>query len=150
MLIRVKRLNDDGVSTIGNLYINSKLACFTLEDSHHDIKILGKTRIPAGFYSIELRKEGGMHQRYLKKFPDMHRGMIWIKNVPGFTYVYLHIGNDEDDTLGCVLVGNELVSNVNRDGKLHDSTTCYKTIYPLIAAAIEKEGEPTGILLEDN
>ena len=37
-------------------------------------KVYGETRIPAGTYKLKLRTEGGYHQKYSKRFPDIHRG----------------------------------------------------------------------------
>jgi len=108
---------------------------FTLEDKVRDVKVAGVTAIPAGIYDLKLRTEGGMTKRYAEKFPDMHRGMIWLQDVPDFTFVYIHIGNYPRDTDGCILVGtghgHEAVWN---------STVAYKRIYPLIVEAIEGDG----------
>lgn len=76
----------------------------TLEDEYRARKVPGETSIPAGIYEIRLRTEGGMHQKYARRFP-WHVGMLWLQDVPGFEWIYIHIGNDDDDTDGCILVG---------------------------------------------
>jgi hypothetical protein len=60
--------------------------------------------------------------------------MLWIKDVPEFTYVLIHIGNDDDDTHACLLVG--MSNNADDNGFIGDSTGAYKKIYPLIRDAI--------------
>ena len=42
-----------------------------------------------------------------------------------------HIGNDDDDTAGCLLVGK-----TSQDNFIGSSTVAYKEIYPDIAGAI--------------
>ena len=128
-------------ATLGMLMAQRRLTwemlCFTCEDEHRALKVMGETRIPAFRYRLELRTEGGMHERYSARFGKWHKGMIWIRGVPNFTFAYLHIGNDEGDTDGCPLVGtyrNEVSRTVGQ------STTAYKAIYPEICEAIRGEG----------
>ena len=113
--------------------------CFTLEDEYRRVKVDGETRIPAGTYELRLRKEGGFHDRYSERFPDFHVGMIEIVGVPGFTFVLMHCGNKDEDTAGCVLVGDSLQQNITEDGYLGASATAYKRIYPEIVESILKE-----------
>ena len=141
MNMQLYRLNDDGKSTIGALYIDSKFKCFTLEDTYNEPKIYGKTRIPAGSYAVELRKEGGMVDRYNSKY-DFHNGMLWLRNVENFEYVYLHTGNDEDDTDGCILIGRGC--NTQGVQTISGSVLAYTEIYPMIAEQIEA-GYPVNI-----
>jgi hypothetical protein len=58
--------------------------------------------------------------------------MIWLRDVPNYEYVYIHIGNTPVDTSGCILVGNTR----GKDWIGH-SREAYLTIYPVIASAIE-------------
>ena len=115
--------------------------CFTLEDEFRTQKVSGETRIPAGEYQITLRREGGHHDRYGQRFPLIHRGMLWVRDVPGFKYILIHIGNTEGDTAGCLLVG--MLVDL-RTGVLGASKDAYQQIYPLVAAAIER-GEEVNI-----
>ena len=118
-------------STIGYLAVGSEVV-WTLEDPKRKHKVYGETRIPAGRYKLKLRKEGGMHQRYSQRFPDMHQGMIWLQDVPMFEWVYIHIGNTPADTEGCILVGMTRGENV-----IHQSAMAYETIYPRIVKALQ-------------
>jgi hypothetical protein len=109
-----------------------KFQCFTLEDEARTVKVFGETRIPAGRYTIKIKAYGGFHNRYTKRFGAFHRGMLHITDVPGFTDVLLHIGNDDDDTAGCLLVGTSARENVVKAGLISDSTRAYKRIYEKI------------------
>ncbi|HSR54311.1 MAG TPA: DUF5675 family protein [Acidobacteriota bacterium] len=133
MHLRLQRLKHDDKATLGALFIDSRFACFTLEDPPQEAKIAGKTRIPAGRYRLTLRTEGGMHQRYSARFSEMHRGMLWIRDIPNFEWVYIHIGNDADDTEGCPLTG--YVATCEGRLTVGRSTDAYKDIYPEVAKA---------------
>ena len=110
-----------------------KFLCFTLEDQFQPVKVSGETRIPAGRYEVTLRTTGGKHSKYGARSPDMHGGMLWVRNVPGFEYILIHVGNDDDDTEGCLLVGDTSVQNVTGRGMIGGSGNAYERIYPLIA-----------------
>ena len=135
-------------STEGALYVDERFACFTLEDQYQEVKVPGETRIPAGIYELKLRTEGQKHRDYSKRFGVMHKGMLWLQDVPGFTYIYIHCGNDDLQTLGCILVGDQLNENVTGRGFLGQSTSAYTRIYGQIANAI-LAGEPTHIEIVD-
>ena len=133
MNIEVLRYNDTGKETLGLLMINGVFRGHTLEDEERTVKVWGETRIPEGTYKICLRNEGGHHARYSKKFPDIHKGMLHVIDVPNFKHILIHIGNTDDDTAGCLLVGSSLGAGNNSIG---GSTNKYVEIYPEIANAI--------------
>lgn len=105
--------------------------CHTLEDEYRTKKKYGETRIPSGKYRLHLRRQGGHHERYATKFPTIHKGMLELVGVPNFTDVLIHIGNTDDDTEGCILVGDGV-----QTGRVTDSTRAYTRVYPLIADAL--------------
>ena len=107
--------------------------CYTLEDEYRKVKVKKETRIPAGTYELKLRTEGSLTKRYELRFPDIHQGMIWLKDVPEFKYIYIHCGNDDDDTDGCVLVGSYLRLN-----RVLNSRSTYRRIYPMIRDSIKR------------
>ena len=132
-LIRVKRVLTTSESTLGQLLINGKEQCWTLEDEKRDIKVAGETRIPKGRYEINFRTVGGHHQRYLKKYGQhFHHGMLQIMDVPNFEYILIHIGNNEQHTAGCLLVG-ESYNVVNDEPVLLSSEKAYLKLYYKIA-----------------
>ena len=145
MRLELYRFSSQNESTLGILYLvnnetNQKdFLCFTLEDEKRSVKVYGETRIPKGTYQIEYRKEGGYHNKYKKRFPSIHRGMLEIRDVPNFTHILLHCGNTDDDTDGCLLVGNVVSQNITKDGFLGQSTDCYKRIYPILADILDTQ-----------
>ena len=147
MKLRVVRYKSSDDFTLGMLLdeTNGKhFLCYTLEDEHRTEKVKGETRIPAGTYKITLRTVGGFHTRYAAKYGDMHKGMLWVRDVPGFEYILIHTGNTDEHTAGCLLVG----STSDTKGFIGGSVTAYKNIYPVIAKALE-DGEEVTITYED-
>ncbi len=148
MHLTLYRLSTSEESTLGVLYLNGEFAGYTLEDTKRLKKVAGETRIPAGIYEIKLRKDGGMHQKYRQRFGRMHKGMLWLQNVPKFEWIYIHTGNKRGNTEGCILIGDSLNNNTLKDGFVGSSTPAYRRIYPKIAGAIAK-GEDTNIRVAD-
>lgn len=147
MLRRYKSNND---ATLGNLFIDGLYTCKTLEDEYRKTKVMHETRIPKGTYHIKLQNEGNMTKKYEKnpKLAGIHRGMLWLQNVPGFTSIYIHIGNTDDDSSGCILTGTS-VDEAN--WKLNDSTNAYIRLYVKVTNALINGEEVTiEILDEDN
>ena len=70
-----------------------------------------------------------------------------VKDVPGFEYVLIHIGNDDDDTAGCILVG--MSNSADDAGFIGGSVLAYKKIYPIISDAI-LSGEEVYINIYDS
>ena len=68
MEIRLKRIADNGDTSISLFYIDDEFQCFVIEDEERKKKVYAETSIPEGIYNIDLRKEGGFHNRYSKKF----------------------------------------------------------------------------------
>ena len=121
-----------------------KFLAYTLEDEQRDKKVYGETRIPNGTYKLGLRKEGGYHQKYSKRFPNIHIGMLHVLDVPNFEYILIHCGNTDEHTAGCLLVGDSQENNqITKNGFIGKSTQAYKRIYSRIAKAIECGEEVT-------
>lgn len=99
--------------TIGNLYINDKFFCNTLEDKNRDLnkngkfdngetKVYANTCIPFGIYNVILT----VSPKFKRKLPR-------LLNVPSFEGILIHRGNTNADTAGCILVGeNKVVGKV--------------------------------------
>lgn len=144
MNIILQRKYHDKRTTIGELMIDGTYACLILEDEPREVKVHGETRIPAGRYRITLRTEGKFHEAYSKRFPEMHHGMLWIRDVPGFEYILIHCGNTDKDTEGCLITGSAIGTNNSVTG----STIAYKKTYPIITKEI-LAGRETFIDIKD-
>lgn len=81
----------------GDLNAASELRCFTLEDELREIKIDGETAIPAGRYEVVMEFS-----------PKFGRELLTLLDVPGFKKIRIHSVRDDDDTEGCIGVGNKI------------------------------------------
>lgn len=137
----LSRLFRNEHETIGIISSAGRIICHSLEDEKRTIKVFSETRIPAGTYRITLRTEGSHHERYKLKFPELHNGMLWVRDVPNFKWILIHIGNDDDDTAGCLLTGiSSYIKKDNRYELIH-STSAYLRLYPLMAEPLSKGDE---------
>lgn len=124
MKILLRRIAKRANYTIGKLYLDGKYFADTLEDTDRGLtqdmpleeiqskKIYGKTAIPAGTYKIDMNTVS-------PKFKDRSWAKPWGGKIPrfvdvkGFEGVLIHPGNTDQDTQGCVLVGqNSVVGKV--------------------------------------
>ena len=142
MKLKVLRFSSQKDTTNGLLFIENEegleFLCYTLEDEYRKEKVYAETRIPAGKYNLTLREVGGFHGRYKKKFPDIHKGMLWVRDVPNFEYILIHCGNTDNHTAGCLLLGDSQQSNiVSKDGFIGSSKQAYKRVYPIIAKKLD-------------
>lgn len=96
MELKLNRIFLGSSATIGELLVNDKHLCDTLEDRvrPEGEKVYGKTAIPEGKYEIELTHS----PRFKKILPE-------ILNVPNFSGIRIHTGNSSKDTEGCIIVG---------------------------------------------
>lgn len=139
MHLKVARLADNTDASIGLLAVNGSFQCFTVEDEKRAVKVKKETRIPEGIYEVVFRTEGSHHEKYKLKYGANHYGMLHIINVPNFQFILIHIGNTDEDTEGCLLVGESLHSNFTVSG----STIAYEKLYKLVADALNKKEKVT-------
>ena len=142
MKLKVLRFSSQKDSTSGLLFKETdkglEFLCYTLEDEYRDTKKYAETRIPEGKYNITLRQEGGYNQKYNKRFGDIHKGMLWVRNVPNFEYILIHCGNTDEHTAGCLLLGDSQENNIMmKDGFIGKSSQAYKRVYPEIANVLD-------------
>jgi len=110
MKIEIKRLHKTSKSTIGELTIDGKFECYTLEDTEREVKIKGETAIPKGTYKVIIN-ESNRFKRLLPLLID----------VPNFEGVRIHPGNSNHDTDGCILVGmNRSLDYITKSRKAFD------------------------------
>lgn len=115
----VNRMIFTNKSTIGELWIDGKFVCYTLEDTCRNHKIDKITAIPAGRYQIAID--------HSVKF---NRDMPHLLDVPNYEGIRIHWGNKPEDTDGCILVGQ---------GKDVDFITASRTAFDLLFPMIEKK-----------
>jgi hypothetical protein len=144
MKLQVIRTQLGKDATNGLLFIDGLFECYTLEDQYQAVKVMHETCIPEGTYPIKLRTVGGFHTRYKAKYPELHRGMLWIQDVPGFEYILIHQGNTDEHTSGCLIVGDSQQDlDVNFNGMVGSSANAYKKLYPKVSAQLLAGNEVT-------
>lgn len=96
MELTLNRIFLGSSATIGELLINDKHLCDTLEDRvrPEGEKVYGKTAIPEGKYEVELTHS----PRFKKILPE-------ILNVPNFSGIRIHSLNKAEESEGCIGVG---------------------------------------------
>ena len=146
MKLELKRRFKGPNYTIGSLFINGVYECDTIEDVDRGLtdsmsvdeikakKIYGRTAIPTGTYKIDLNTVS-------PKFKDKS----WAKfcggklprllDVKGYEGVLIHVGNKAEDTLGCILVGDNKIK-----GQVINSTATFQELYgELLKAKVKGE-----------
>jgi len=111
--------------TLGTLVLKDDegkklFSCKTLELPWLDNK-RNESCIPLGYYKVAPRQSA----KYNKHFH--------IQDVPGRSFVLIHIGNFNTQTKGCILVGEKL-ADINADG-YKDVTSSKATLKKLLALA---------------
>lgn len=113
MHLHVIRTTFTDQSSVGELHINGKFYCFTLEDVDRGLraempltdirahKLFAQTAIPTGSYEVVLN----WSNRFQKQMPLLLR-------VPGWEGVRIHSGNYAHQTEGCILLGKTKLDNM--------------------------------------
>lgn len=138
MKLLLKRIAKKDTYTIGKLYVDGKYIADTLEDKDRSlrqdmsleeikkIKVYGQTAIPTGTYKIDMNTVS-------PKFKNRSWAKPWegklprLRDVPGYEGVLLHVGNQAQDSLGCVLVGQNKVK-----GQVINSTATFSKLMSIL------------------
>ena len=116
--VQILRTYDSDKVTMGEMYVNGNLTAMTLEkpwkENQAEISC-----IPAGRYPAILR--------YDKKRDKYFT--IELKQTLPRTNIQIHVGNDTDDTIGCILVGLKAKMIDNTIGESINAITQLKTIF---------------------
>lgn len=135
MDIQVKVFEKGTDYTLSRVSIDGFFQCYSIEDEIRNVKLKGETCIPAGTYKVE--------KRYSPKFsPKTGHEMLWVKDVPGFQYILIHTGNTDDDTEGCLVVGDR-IGHLNGQRAVLDSKIAYYKLYEKITKAMDKGEDVT-------
>lgn len=141
MNITLKRTAKLPDYTIGKLYIDGVYICDTLEDTDRgltqhmpleeiqDKKIYGKTAIPTGTYKVSMNIISPKFRN--KSWAKQWNGKLpRLLNVPGYEGVLIHVGNKPEDSLGCILVGENKVK-----GQVINSVNTFKRLMDVLSNA---------------
>ena len=125
MKLRLVRRFKGDTYTIGSLSVNGEKFCDTLEDRVRDLaggeaKVPGETAIPEGRYKVIVNRS-----------PKFGRDLPRLLDVPMFEGVLIHRGNTDEDSAGCILVGENKVK-----GKVINSTPYEEKLVTLCKAAL--------------
>lgn len=137
VVLNLLRFSDDGETTVGLLYIDDRFYCYTLEDTYHKVKVPGETRIPAGNYRINFRKQvTPLTEKYRSRYPEWFTFHLEIENVPNFTGIYIHSGGTFNDTEGCILVSDSL-SVGDTQTFLNNSRNTFRSLYGYLSQRLD-------------
>lgn len=127
MLIEVIRVMCGVNCTIGKMYIDGVEECYTLEDvvRPDGEKVYGETAIPAGRYRVVITRSN----RFGVDMP-------LVLDVPNFSGIRIHPGNNASHTHGCILVGLSQGGN-----SIGASRLAYDSVFHKIGNAIANGGE---------
>ena len=123
MELKVLRKELTARSTIGELHVDGKFECFTLEDAVRPVKIKGVTAIPAGVYEVVVN----FSQRFRRPLP-------LLLGVPNYDGVRIHAGNTDADTEGCLLVGKTKAADF-----IGGSRAAFDALFPKLQRAAMRE-----------
>ena len=131
MKITLNRILLGAVATIGELFVNNNYISDTLEDRVRPTgeKVYGETAIPAGTYTVVL----SYSPRFKKILPE-------VKDVPNFTGIRIHTGNDAGDTEGCILVGTW---DGKKENWISNSRVAFNKLMTKLQAATNKKEKIT-------
>ena len=122
--------------TIGKLSINGVYECDTLEDVDRGLtsqmsldeikskKIYGNTAIPTGTYIVNMNTVSPKFKDRIWAKP--YNGILpRLEKVLGYEGVLIHVGNDQEATSGCILVGENKIKGqvINSTATFHELMT---------------------------
>lgn len=136
----LQRYSATDESTQGLLFVKDPLIwiCHTVEDQPQESKVKGETRIPAKYYELKIRKEDTqLTVKHRQTYGTWFKYHIEITGVDGFTGIYIHAGNNDDHTDGCVLLGDTIHNHKIEPVKMERSIQAVKRFYELCYPALE-------------
>lgn len=133
----LQRFSDNKESTLGLLFRQTTqrpfFIAYTLEDEGRDVKVVGDTRIPAGRYEIMINRAATpLTKKYQARYPMWFKYHLMLKDVKGFTGIYIHPGRNDDFTDGCITVGDNANNNSMGDGEITASVPCFMRLYAFL------------------
>ena len=108
-------------TTIGELFIDDRLFCYTLEDTvrPYNIKVPGHTAIPEDSYFVVPHFSTKFNRNVILLYNDETKTKCTNGKV-SFTWIYFHGGNTHEDSSGCIIVAynrriNRIQSSSEKD-----------------------------------
>ena len=152
MELTLRRFVTKPKSTGGVMHVDGDFFNFTLENGE---QLPGEStedkRIPAGRYQVMLKEDPTpLTMKYREKY-DFFKWHLEVQNVPGRKNIYIHVGNTEKHTLGCILVAwifDATVSDHEVEDTQGASVPAYKRLYLKVKSALER-GEKVYITVLD-
>lgn len=150
----LQRFSDNRESTLGIMVQimqtgKTLFQGYTLEDQFNEVKISKETRIPAGTYQIVInRTETPKTLAYRQRY-NWFKFHLQLANVPGFQGIYVHVGNSEKDTDGCILIADTAGNNVIGDHGISNSTAAFMRFYNDLYDHLDAKGNDAWITIND-
>lgn len=137
MELTLNRIFLGSSATIGELLINDKHLCDTLEDRvrPEGEKVYGKTAIPEGTYEVKLTHS----PRFKKILPE-------ILNVPNFSGIRIHSLNKAEESEGCIGVGEWNGKDTNW---ISNSRKAFNKLFAILQEASDR-GEKITITINNS
>lgn len=85
--------------------IDQRGLCWILEDGLRDVKIKGRTGIPAGRYRLKPTRSSKFYTQYSADPALKFKYILTLEDVPDFSLIRVHAGVKIGDTDGCTLPG---------------------------------------------
>ena len=150
MILNLKRRYKGESYTIGDLYVDGKFLCNTIEDKDRGlkdsdsidyikkVKVPSETAIPTGTYQITLDVVSPKFNQkpYYRNF--CQGKLPRLLNVKGFEGILIHKGTTERDSAGCIIVGMNTIK-----GRVTNSQYCFEQLYNLL-----KQDKDINIIVE--
>jgi hypothetical protein len=124
MKLELKRFSQDAKATLGDLFVDGKWECYSLERPWlNNEKQL--SCIPPGTYKI------GLHDS-----PHFKRTLPHLLDVPSRDYILIHPANWPSELKGCIAPGQ-----VKGDDCVYKSKTAFEALNAKIVAALAADDE---------
>jgi hypothetical protein len=149
-LISVQRLKTAKDSTVGKMKLpGTDVDIYVIEDEKRKQKVAGETRIPAGLYKVKKRKaDSPLTLKYREIYTDFFDYHLELQDVPDFKYVYIHHGNFEYNTDGCLLVNSGYYETEDGEYAGTRSRDAFRLVYKRISEMLN-DGEEVFIEVLD-
>lgn len=135
--IEVKRIQENELTTLGELYVQDEKMGYTLELAWKDNQT-SKSRIKPGEYYAFFRTES----------------RIELIDVPGRSHIQIHKGNRRKDTEGCILPGKSFFMETvdgEKDERIHTHIVEHsKETLDKIIARYHKDGGIIKVIVSDH